>query len=266
MRPWPSLLSLALLGGCAGYAADYVKPKSEIIGAQLTRYGLDEAQSQCVTGRLGQTLNAWQLRQLQRAASGVTQGYADPNRLAMSDLLWVSRHVGDPKIALALGTAADACGLGAANLATAAIPATAAPVGEGIVAAAPSSAPVVLPDAPAGGTGSAPSLAASAATWVNLGAASTGQAIAVDASSVDQDAASRPQGWFRVTDPGAAPSLTSYLLRLDCAGRTINPMAIRKYDAAGTIAEQRSYGPNGEGELRIEAGTVMEVAYRALCT
>jgi hypothetical protein len=145
------LVSLALLGGCAGYAIDYVKPKGEIVGAELTRYGLDAAQSACVNERLGAALNPWQLRQLQKAASGVTRGYADPGRLQMSDLLWVSRHVDDPKVALELGVAANACGLGAANVATARIPATAAPVGTGIVAAAPSNAPVVtLPPAPGG--------------------------------------------------------------------------------------------------------------------
>ena len=53
--------------------------------------------------------------------------------------------------------------------------------------------------------------------------------------------------------------------RIDCAGRTINPMAIRKHDAAGAVTEQRDYGPGGEGALPIEAGTVMEVAHRAIC-
>lgn len=269
MRSLFLALPLGLAAGCSGYALDYVKPKSEIIGGELSRYGLSAAQSACLLERLGTTLNPWQLRQLQQAASGVTRGYTDPTRLAMSDLLWVSRHVNDPKVALELGVAANACGLGAANVVTARIPATAAPVGAGIVAATPSSAPIVtLPAAPAGSSAAVPPSAATpAAAWVNLGAATTGQAIAVDATSVDRSSAPQPQAWFRVTDPGATtPSNASYLLRIDCAARTINPMAIRKYDAAGAVTEQRQYGPTGEGALAIEAGTVMEVAHRAMCT
>jgi hypothetical protein len=261
------LLLVGLLAGCAGYAIDYVKPKSEIVGKELARYGLDEAQSACVTGRLGATLNPWQLRQLQQAASGVTRGYSDPERLQMSDLLWVSRHVDDPKVALELGTAANACGLGAANVATARIPATAAPQGAGIVAAAPSNAPVVTLPRSGGAAVAAPRTVAAPGAWVNLGAAATGQAIAIDALSLDRASAPQPQAWFRVTNPGqAGPSESSYLLRIDCAARTINPMAIRKHDAAGAVTEQRDYGAGGEGALPIEAGTVMEVAYRAVCT
>jgi hypothetical protein len=248
---------------------DYVKPKSAIVGSEFARYGLDAAQSACLIERVGQTLNPWQLRQLQKAASGVTRGYSDPNRLQMSDLLWVSRHVGDPKVALELGVAANACGLGAANIASARIPATAAPVGTGIAAPAATNAPVVtLPAAPSGPTAAAPPVVTTpASAWINLGAASTGQAIAVDAGSVDRSNAPQPQAWFRVTNPGqTGPSNAAYLLRVDCAARTINPMAIRKYNTAGAVTEQREYGLNGEGALAVEAGTVMEVAYRAMCT
>ena len=257
MRSLILAVPLALTAGCAGYAIDYVKPKSEIIGGELTRYGLDAAQSACVIGRVGETLDPWQLRQLQKAASGVTRGYADPERLQMSDLLWVSRHVDDPKVALELGSAATACGLGAANVASAEIPG----------AAAPAPGPVVtLPAAPAGPAVPAPRTVVSPGGWVNLGAAATGQAIAIDASSLDRSSAPQPQAWFRVANPGeTGPSDTSYLLRIDCAGRTINPMAIRKHDPAGTVTEQRDYGPGGEGALPIEAGTVMEVAHRAIC-
>lgn len=258
MRSLILAVPVALTGGCAGYAIDYVKPKSEIIGGELTRYGLDAAQSECVTGRVGDTLNPWQLRQLQKAASGVTRGYTDPARLQMSDLLWVSRHVDDPKVALELGSAATACGLGAANVASAAIPA----------AAAASAGPMMtLPAAPAGPASALPPTIVAPGAWVNLGAASTGQAIAIDALSLDRSSAQRPQAWFRVANPGqAGPSDTSYLLRIDCAGRTINPMAIRKHDPAGAVTEQRGYGPDGEGALPVEAGTVMEVAHRAICT
>lgn len=257
MRSLILAVPLALTAGCAGYAIDYVKPKSEIIGGELTRYSLDAAQSACVIGRVGEALDPWQLRQLQKAASGVTRGYADPERLQMSDLLWVSRHVDDPKVALELGTAAAACGLGAANLASAAIPA----------AAAPSPGPMVtFPAAPAGPAPMPSGAAVAPGAWVNLGAAATGQAIAIDALSLDRSAAPQPQAWFRVTNPGETrPSDAAYLLRIDCAQRVINPMAIRKHDAAGAITEQRDYGPGGEGALPIEAGTVMEVAHRAIC-
>ena len=266
MRSLILAVPLVFTAGCAGYAIDYVKPKSEIIGGELTRYGLDADQSVCVIGRVGETLNPWQLRQLQKAASGVTRGYSDPNRLQMSDLLWVSRHVDDPKVALELGSAATACGLGAANVASADIPATAAPA-SAIVSAQPSGPMVTLPAAPGGAAAAPPPTSVAPGAWVNLGAASTGQAIAIDAQSLDRSSGPQPQAWFRVANPGATgPSDTSYLLRVDCAGRTINPMAIRKHDPAGTVTEQRSYGPDGEGALAIEAGTVMEVAYRALCT
>lgn len=268
MRSLVLLSALGLTTGCAGYAIDYVKPKSEIVGGELARYGLNAEQSRCVMQRIGETLNPWQLRQLQQAASGVKRGYSDPGRLQMSDLLWVSRHVGDPKVALELGTAANACGLGAANVATAQIPATAAPVGAGIVASAPSSAPVVtLPAAPGGSAAAAPRTSVSPGAWVNLGAAATGQAIAIEATSLDRASAPQPQAWFRVTNPGqTGPSDSSYLLRIDCAAWTINPMAIRKHDPSGAVIEQRDYGPGGEGALAVEAGTVMEVAYRAICT
>ncbi len=75
------------------------------------------------------------------------------------------------------------------------------------------------------------------------------------------------QAWFRTTNPGEGrPSRASYLLRIDCAAKTINPMALRKHGATGAVAEQRDYGPNGEGAMPVEGGTVMEIAYLALCT
>jgi hypothetical protein len=104
------------------------------------------------------------------------------------------------------------------------------------------------------------------ALWLNLGAAPTGQAIAVNASSIREESGSR-QAWFRLTDPGArGPSAGSYLLRIDCPARTINSLAFRRHAPDGTVAEERDFGPAGEGAAAIAGGTVMEIAYLALCT
>jgi hypothetical protein len=112
----------------------------------------------------------------------------------------------------------------------------------------------------------APAARTAAPTWVNLGAAPTGQSIAVDASSLSEDGSYR-SGWFRLTNPGAtARSASSYLLRVDCSARTINSMGVRKYGPNGAITEERDFGPGGEGAAAVESGTVMQIAYLALCT
>jgi hypothetical protein len=105
------------------------------------------------------------------------------------------------------------------------------------------------------------------AAWVDLGAAPTGQKIQVDAASIEEDGYYR-QAWFRLSDdvPGAVPTPLSYLLRIDCAWRTINQMALRRHGAAGAVTDQNDYGALGEGPVRIEAETVMETAYLGLCT
>ena len=247
------LLALApacLLGGCAGYAIDYVKPKTSILAPELARYGMDARQSQCVGERLTGTLSVWQLRQLARSAGAVKQGYATPGRLAPPDLLWVARHVADAKVGTETQRAFAACGIGLA--------AAGASAGGQAVAAPPQPSAAAPP--PAAG---AP---AAKASWVNLGAAPTGQAIAVDAASMAEGPSYR-QAWFRLTNPAeATPVRTSYLLRIDCAKRTINSMAIRKHGPTGAVAEERDHGPGGEGAIPVEAGTVMEIAYLALCT
>jgi hypothetical protein len=43
-------------------------------------------------------------------------------------------------------------------------------------------------------------------------------------------------------------------------------MAFRRHGAAGEVTEERDYRPNGEGATPIAGGTVMEIAYLALCT
>lgn len=257
-----ALSSLALLAGCAGYAIDYTKPKTSILEPELTRYGLDARQAQCVGDRLATSLSVWQLRQLQLSAASLTRGYSDPSRLVASDLLWVAKNVKDPKVGIEASGAAQACGLGAAAAVAAAAvppaaalpPAAAAPQAQAAEAASPA-----LPPA-------APAARPAAATWVNLGAAATGQSIAVDASSLSEEGSYR-SGWFRLTNPGAAGrSASSFRLQVDCAARTINSMAVRKYGSNGAITEERDFGPGGEGAAAVEAGTVMQIAYLALCT
>lgn len=237
MRRNPTLLFLLpALSGCAGYAIDYTKPKTSIVGAELARYGFDAAQSRCLGERLGAALSVWQLRQLQISASSVT----DPKRLNPGDFLWIAKNVKDARVGPEVVRAADACGIST-------VAATPAPV-----QSAPSPSPSSTPRS-------------ATATWVNLGAAQSGQSIAVDASSLAEEGPYR-SGWFRLTNPGEQRGNASYLLRVDCAAKTINSMAVRKQAANGAIAEEKSFGPAGEGAAPVENGTVMQIAYLALCT
>jgi hypothetical protein len=249
-----ALPPLALLAGCAGYAIDYTKPKTSILGPELTRFGLDAGQTQCVGDRLATSLSVWQLRQLQLSAAALTRGYSDPNRLMASDLIWVAKNVKDAKVGVETVAAAEACGLRAAAAAAAVPPSGAEPQAKAAEAAPTASPPT------------APGARPAASTWVNLGAAATGQSIAVDASSLSEEGRYR-SGWFRLTNPGAtARSASSYLLKVDCTARTINSMAVRKYGPSGAITEERAFGPGGEGAAAVEPGTVMQIAYLALCT
>lgn len=97
------------------------------------------------------------------------------------------------------------------------------------------------------------------ALWLNLGNAPTGQSIAVDASSLEQRETTR-MAWFRLTNPGeAAPIGTDYQLRIDCRRRTLQSLARRRGDGGEPEAATEPAAP-------IEPGTVMEIAYLALCT
>ena len=90
--------------------------------------------------------------------------------------------------------------------------------------------------------------------------------LAVDASSLEQDVASR-KAWFRLTNPGEAqPLANAYLLRIDCAHRTIEALARRRQDAAGAVSDFHEYGAGSEGPMPVEGGTVMEIAFLAMCT
>lgn len=238
MRSLPiSFLAALTLSGCAGYAIDYTKPKTSIVGSELGRYGFDARQSQCMSDRLGAGLSVWQLRQLQIMAASIT----DQKRLTPGEFLWAAKNVKDSRVGPEVARAAEGCGIGA-------------------VAAAPSSSPAAAP-APAVPAPAQPT----AARWVNLGAAQSGQSIAVDASSLAEEGNFR-SGWFRLTNPGETRSNAAYLLRVDCGAKTINSMAVRKPGASGGAIEEKSFGPNGEGAAAVESGTVMQIAYLALCT
>ena len=250
MRLFPSvLLPLALLPGCAGNVADYIGPKTGIIAPELVRYGLDPAQSECVGQQVANNLTPLQLRRLARSAGAVTRGYADPNRITPADLVWVAKNQKSAKVSLEVERAIATC--------TARVASTSAPSPLNVRS---------LPAAPLPTGGPAAAGEVRSATWVNLGAASTGQSIGVDAASIEKSTG-RGTAWFRLTDPGATtPSGTTYRLRIDCTARTITTMGLRKYDDAGAIQENRDLGPAGEGPLQVESGTVMEIAYLSLCT
>ena len=258
MRPLPLAL-LTLLGGCAGNVADYVGPRSGIVAPQLIRYGLDLPQTRCVGERLGIALSPLQLRLFARAAASVKQSWFDPSRLTMRDLLHVAGAMGEPKVRLALAAANQACGVPetiAVHADTPARPPVAPPPEAGTVPpAASTDAPRLVPTAP-------PRVAA----WLNLGSAPTGQSIAIDAATIEQEASTRT-AWFRLTNPGGAPpSGIAYRLRIDCAARTIRSLAQRRWDADGAADEYREYGPPENNVLPVEGGTVMEIGWLALCT
>jgi hypothetical protein len=247
VRAVPALLALILLGGCAGYASDYWKPKEKLISPQLARYAMSSEQSQCVERRLTQTLSVWQLRQLGDLAGRIAPGGNNPGALGPRDLVYVAGLVKDKKVGVATQQALDSCGVSTAAASTAA-PAPASPV--------PAS-PGLVPGASAA--------ASRPALWVNLGTAPTGQAISVDASSL-ADGPSWRQAWFRLTNPGqAGAGDIAYLLRIDCAGKNITALGGRKYNPAGTLVEQKDY-PAPEGPLPVETGTVMELAFRGVCS
>jgi len=246
---------LLLLGGCAGYAADYWKPKEKLIAPQLARYGMNPEQTQCVEQKLTQTLTVWQLRQLGDLAGRLAPGGNNPGALGPSDFVYVAGLVKDPKVGVGARKALDACNVAAAAAPPRVAAATPAPTAE------PSS-PGLVPGAPAPATATAP---ARPALWVNLGTAPTGQAISVDASSLINGPSWR-EAWFRLTNPGTSGAGDiAYRLRIDCATRNITALGGRKYNPAGALIEQKDY-PTPEGPLPVETGTVMELAFRGVCT
>jgi hypothetical protein len=249
-RPALSLLAVLLLGGCAGYASDYWKPKASLITPQLPRYGMTGQQGACVEKGLTEALTVWQLRQLADLAGRLTPGGRNPAQLSARDFLHVAGLVESAKVAPEARRVLGTCGVTTDNLAAAGANAPAKPAG------------AVLP----GATGATPAPAATAGEplWVNLGAAATGQGIAVDAASVTRGPAWR-QAWFRLLNGNrSGVGDIGYLLRIDCPAKNIMALAGRKYAPGGALTEQKEY-PQPEGPMGIEPGTVIEVAYHALC-
>jgi hypothetical protein len=240
-RSRPALLPFLLLAGCAGYAADYWKPKDSLIADQLPRYGIPAGQSRCVGERLTKNLSVWQLRQLADIARRLVPG-AGNAALGPRDLAYVAGLVQDPKVGPEVTATLAACE----------------------VRTAPSEPPAITTPTPVPGLepGATPP---QALRWIDLGAAETGQRIAVDITSVVMTSEKR-EGWFRLSNPGeTVPSADAYRLRVDCPGRTITPTAARKYGPDGKIAQHEDYTAAWQQPLAIEAGTVMEIAWKRLC-
>ena len=241
-RLFPLLLPLGFLAGCAGQLRDFVGPRSSIVRPQLIRYGFTLTEISCVSGRLGETLRPRQLRALTRAASRVPQPFYDSTRFAVRDFIWVARNLQDQRIRVELAQALTACNVQ-------------------IQENQPAPVTTVMPPPSA-----LQPAAARPSVWLNLGAAGSGQSIAVDGATLEQQDNARI-AWFRMIDPppGSA-SVHAYRLRIDCRARTIQPLAHRLYDAAGAIAEEREYLASEERPTPVEGGTVTEIAFLSLCT
>lgn len=238
------LALLVLLGGCPGQLRDYVGPRSSIVRPQLIRYGFSLPEITCVGDRLGQSLRPRQLRMLVRAASHIQQPHYDPNRFSPRDFQWAASGLRDTTINTEIGQAFAACQVEAAPR----------------IAAAP------VTEAPAPATGGPLPAASRPPVWLNLGAAPSGQSIAVDGASLEQDEETRV-AWFRMIDPPPGGSnLNAYRLRIDCRTRIIRPLAHRRYDAAGSVVEEREYTEAEQLTSPVEGGTVTEIAFLSVCT
>ena len=229
------LVGAALLAGCAGHVSDYIGPREGIIAPELARFGLNLRQTECVAARLTATLTPRQLRFFRRAAGAATRGAYDPDRLTVRDLLRVASAMSDSAIGLAVVRATASCDASPDQIAAREM--------ERFMAAMPPPRP-------------------RPPTWLSLGSAPSGQAIAIDASTLEQEDRTRT-AWFRLIDPAPAPANpNTYRLRIDCRARTINSLARRRQEADGRVSEFREYPDN---PLPIEGGTVMEIAYLSLC-
>jgi hypothetical protein len=241
-----ALLPALLLAACVGELRDFVGPVSNTTSPQLLRFGLELAQARCVGTKLGDRLRPRQLRMFARAMSAVHDGWFEPGRLTLRDLSYLAAHHPDAAFGPALDHALGQCDVAV----PAALPAGAA----GVTILGPGQLPP--PDGAPAPTGPR------APTWLNLGAAGSGQSIAVNAATIDQQG-SRRTAWFRLTDPGATPSPDTFLLDVDCAHRTINAKARERHDPTGAVTQHVDYPDN---PLAVEGGTVMEIAWLSLCT
>lgn len=249
------LLPFFLLGGCVvGQLRDFVGPVSHTTTPQLLRFGLDLPQARCVGEKLGERLRPRQLRLFARAASGVHDGWFEPGRITLRDLAYLAAHNPDAAFAPAFERAVGLCNI--------TMPSPTAPVASAGEAGVTILGPGQLPPPSGSAPGGAGPRTASAPTWLNLGAAGSGQSIAINAATIDQQG-DRRTAWFRLTDPGAAPSLDTFLLDVDCTRRTINAKARERRDASGAVTQHVDYPDN---PLAVEGGTVMEIAWLSLCT
>jgi hypothetical protein len=250
------LLPVSLSGCATGYATDWFRDSRSIINPQLLRYGLDVEQSRCVGEKLSKRLTRSQLSLLQARAAAVRPAAGATAPLTLGNLRAVASSMADREVRLELDSTMAACNVSATTATAAATPSTTAP----------------LPAAAAAGgatpTGSGPAEAAVTAipaTWLNLGAAESGQSIAIDAMSIQQEGASRT-AWFRMTDQSGGGRNDNYRLRIDCDGKTVQPLALRQTDAAGAQTSFREYPPEEATPGPAISGTVLEIAYLSLCT
>src|SRR3954465_7137617 len=163
----PALLSLALLAGCVGELQDFVGPVSHTTAPQLLRFGLDLTQARCVGDKLGERLRPRQLRMFARAASGVHDGWFEPGTLTLRDLNYLVAHNPDTAFAPALERAIGLC-----NVAMPPAAASGATITNLTELPRPAGAPAAAPPR--------------APTWLNLGAAGSGQSIAINASTIEE--------------------------------------------------------------------------------
>lgn len=242
------LFALGLLAGCAGQLRDYVGSRGAIVRPQLIRYGFSLPEITCVGDRLGETLRPRQLRFLYRATSHAERPYYNPERFTPRDFQWAAGSMNDRAVDAAINAAFASC-----NVQTA--PFAAPPV---VAAAAP---PANVP-----AEGGPLATATRPSVWLNLGAAPSGQSIAVDGATLEQVDDARI-AWFRMIDPPpAGTSLHAYRLRIDCRTRIIRPLAHRLYEAGGGVAEEREYTEDESLPSPVEGGTVTEIAFLSLCT
>jgi hypothetical protein len=250
-----AMLLPALLGGCAtGYAKDWFRDRPSIINPQLLRFGLDVEQSRCVSDKLGKRLSRQELRRLQERAAAVRAPAQLAAPLNLANLRAVAGNMGSREISLEVDAAIAACNVSSpARYAGSASPAT----------GASGSAPLMSGGVP---VDLARRTSSPAATWLNLGAAESGQSIAIDAASIEQAGEART-AWFRMTDPNSGgPSTNHYRLRIDCAAKSVQPLALRQLNPAGGQVSTRDYTPEEAKAEPAEAGTVLEIAYLSLCT
>lgn len=253
------LIVPALLGGCAtGYATDWFRDRPGIIRPQLLRYGLDVEQSACVSAALGARLSRQDLRRLEERAVAVRP--ANNAALTLANLRAIAGASGG--VRGELDGAIASCSVPLTIAAT-----TATPVETAAAPRETGSAPVTMSgNIPVDTTPIASAGTATAPTWLNLGSAESGQAIGIDARSIEQEGATRT-AWFRMTDPDSgATTNNAYRLKIDCDARTIQPLALRQTDAAGAELSFRQYTPAEAVAGPAEAGTVLEIAFLSMCT